>query len=161
MPALKQPGFTLLEMLTCLGIIAVLWAMSLAFNIFFFSKNQFDSIENDIKNIVRYARNATIASDQALMLKPLLTSKNWAHGIALIKVSTQELLYQWKWHYPHIQLSWKGFQSSDYLLFAPDLQHSAINGRFIITSKGCSENLILNRFGHIRRVDFFRNATAV
>ncbi|MDI9819889.1 MULTISPECIES: GspH/FimT family protein [unclassified Legionella] len=153
-------GITLLELLIYLGLSGFILFMCLPSWSPFLHKNQLNLVVDELNSAIHYARNMALVSESALLLAPL-PHKDWSEGMILFVdnpkhqyESGDKLLYQWQWTHPGVQLSWKGFQSNDYLLFSNDLNHAALSGHFDIVSEFAHVKLVVNRFGRISKSSY-------
>ncbi len=156
---IKINGLTLIELLISLALLSLLTCMSLAAGGMILHKNQLDVLENDISTAVRYARNRALLFNVPLSLSPLADS-DWSEGMVLFADNKQhrytkkdKIFYQWRWHHPGLRVSWYGFRSNHYLLFSPELKHTALSGHFTISNGQQHRELVLNRYGHITNRD--------
>lgn len=142
-------GFTLIEIMTCLAITAILFLFALFANASFYQRNTLEMAEDELINALHYARNMAIATGHSLTLTPLSKAQSWDDGMML---SFQDkILYRWQWHYLGTHIEWKGFQSNHYLTFSPSLKQATCNGSFLITSQSAgSKKIVINRIGRIR-----------
>ena len=143
---LKSKGFTLIELLVSLVLIATLLFFSLPITSTIHKKNKIQSIQNDIKAAIRFAKTQALVTGQNVILKPLHNSKSWSDGIQLQYASDDKPFHEWRWHSSGIQVTWHGFQSSHYLLFSVDAGRNTVNGTFEIDHV----ELVLNRLGRVR-----------
>lgn len=154
----RYRGFTLIEMMMCLAIAAIVCISALAVNNRFYQRNRLDIMQNELANALKYARNMAIIKGQPVTIRPLPNSHQWGDGMVLFMdnpshhyLDTKDILYRWQWRYLGIHIEWKGFQSSDYLTFSPSLRHATCSGRFVITDVSAgSKQIIINRLGRIR-----------
>lgn len=146
---LNIKGYTIIELCITLALIGILCAFSLPINHYFFSAKKLEILRAEIKNVVRFARTYALINNKILILKPVVSSANWSQGATLIEASTQKIIYQWHWWRSKINVSWVGFNSNRYLVFAPDLKHSAVNGYFKLSYPSLDPlTVIVNRLGH-------------
>ena len=141
-------GFTLLEMLAVLTLTAVLFSFAIPFSRSFFLFFQARLLSDQIKNMLRYARNTAVLKHKTLLLLPL-TDNNWSSGSVLVEAQSREILHQWDWHVTGWTVQWTGMQAHDYLRFSPNIRQAALSGHFDIGHEGQSLKLIINRIGHI------------
>jgi prepilin-type N-terminal cleavage/methylation domain-containing protein len=154
---IKNFGFTLLELLVCLAILCALF-FCLPLESYFYQHNQIDTMSEEIKSTIRYARNIALLKGVPLTLNPLPGRNDWSDGMILFVDNLQhqytdddELIYQWEWHRQGIQVEWKGFRSTHYLTFSTLLDKATCNGTFHIFGNHVEQKkLIVNRLGHIR-----------
>lgn len=155
---LKYNGLGLVELLVSLVILSILFFFCLPLGQNIYKKNQLELIKDDITAIVNFAKTLAITNEFPLALTPLPGTNDWSAGMLLFvdnkehqyKNKTQ-LVHQWQWKNQGIRVSWRGLNSTEHLLFARDLQHSALSGHFIIEDfRGKSITLTLNRLGRVR-----------
>ncbi|MBA4696078.1 MAG: GspH/FimT family pseudopilin [Legionella sp.] len=155
---LSDIGFTLIEFICVLGILSILYCLSLPLGSALQMKNHLIARSNELSTAIRYARNISLFSNRRLALTPSNPSKDWSQGMILFvdnekhqyEKDKDELLYEWRWSQPGINLSWSGFQSNHYLVFSEDLRHAAISGHFLLTDKnGNHARLVVNRIGRV------------
>lgn len=150
-------GFTLIELLICLAIVSLVVLFSMPETFSHYHKNQLKTLKSELITAIAYARNEALLRGQRLALAPL-DSKNWSEGMMLFIDNKEhqyrkreELIHQWQWHSKIAHLSWKGFRSDNYLIFAPDIGEATCSGHFKITNaQGEEAILIINRIGRIR-----------
>ena len=153
----KNLGFTLIELLVCLAILSALFFF-VPISSLFYQHNQIEVTCEDIKNAIRYARNVALLKGVPLALTPLPGTSDWSEGMILFIDNPlhqynahDELIYQWQWRHPGIQIEWKGFRSTQYLTFSTLLNESTSNGTFHVFSNHSEQRkLIVNRLGRIR-----------
>jgi len=155
---IKKGGFTLLELLIGMTCFAILICLSISFSASIYQKNKLEVATGELKHIIHYAKTQAQARQTSLILAPLAKS-DWSMGAILFVDnskhtydSNSELLHQWSWNSPAIKITWNGFQSNQYLIFSPDLRHSAINGFFQLKTNSQQQKLIVNRVGRVRSV---------
>ena len=93
-----------------------------------------------------------------MLLTPLPNSSDWSKGMVLFVdnekhhyTSTTHVIYEWHWQFPLIQVSWKGFQSSQYLLFSIEASQNGVNGFFLIKDNlQQMAKLVVNRMGRLK-----------
>ena len=129
----------LIEVLICLAISSIVLFFALPFTPSLYKKNQLDIIEPDIINAIRFAKTQSLMTGDNLLLTPLSGANDWSRGMSLFVDNPQhhyspgvKQLREWHWQARGVQIAWRGFQSTNYLRFATDISHSAINGYFII-----------------------------
>ncbi len=157
---IKHRGFSLIELLVGLVILGILFLFSLPLGLAIIQKNQLEVVKNEISSAIHYAKTASVLRGVPLVLAPLPQTNNWSAGMLLfIDNETHqfkdksELIHEWHWKHPGIQISWQGLYTQNYLLFTPSLQTRALSGHFNIANKeGKTIKLILNRLGRIRSV---------
>ncbi|WP_058442577.1 hypothetical protein [Legionella brunensis] len=150
-------GLTLLELICTLILLALLFLLSVPSGLSLFNKNQLQVAEDEISTAICYARKMALLLDARLALTPIDDSGDWSKGMLLFVDNKKhkyhqgdKLLHQWKWHFRGLQISWKGFQSNSYLLFANNLNHAATSGHFdLLTVESNHAKLVVNRFGRV------------
>jgi len=155
---LKLRAFTLIELLLSLFLVATILFFTIPFESSLHQKNQVQVIQDDIKGAVRYAKTQALTSGNNLIITPLPYTNDWSNGMLLfIDNATHQytvddkLIYEWHWLSPGIDVGWRGFQSSHYLLFSADASQNAVNGSFSIKSNSKSAvKLVINKLGRIR-----------
>lgn len=149
----------LIELLLSLILFTLLLIHCFPVNLINYQKNQLQLRENEISSAIHYARNKALSSQQVLALTPLPDSQNWSEGMILFidnethqYTKDDEIIYQWTWKNNDIHISWQGFLSNNYLLFAKDLKRAASSGNFKLSNeKGDTLKLVVNRMGHISK----------
>ena len=152
-------GFTLIELLLSLALVSFLLLIALPLGLADYQKNLLQIMENELSTTLRYARNKALAEHQRLILTLLPNSTNWAEGMILFPDNQQhqytesdKLLQQWQWKSQGMKVSWKGFLSNRYLLFAADLKQAASSGHFdLSTLEGQHSVLVVNRLGRVTK----------
>ncbi|WED44644.1 GspH/FimT family protein [Legionella cardiaca] len=152
-------GFTLIELLCCLLLLSLLFFISLPISLTMLHQNQLEIMEDEICTAIRYARKMALLYDVRLALTPLAEAGDWSRGMILFVDNKKhkyqpgsQVLHQWQWHQPGLQVSWNGFQSNSYLLFSNNLKHAATSGHFnLLTAESKHVKLIVNRFGRINK----------
>lgn len=135
-------GFTLLELLICLALTATLLMFSTSITSKLYQKNQIQVIQDNIQGAIRFAKTHALTTGKNMLLTPLMNSNDWSKGMLLFVdndkhhyTPTTQIIHEWHWQYPAIQVSWTGFQSNQYLLFSADANQNAANGHFLIKNK--------------------------
>jgi Tfp pilus assembly protein FimT len=149
-----------MEVITCLLIAGILFAFVLPVSQSFYQKNQVQVLTDDLINAVGFARNKALQEGAVLILRPLLNTGDWSSGMLLFKdnkthqfSAEDSPLFQWRWPYKGLKISWVGFQSSRYLLFYPEFAHAASSGHFVIESVYSKPvKLVVNRFGRVNHL---------
>lgn len=155
---LKLRGFTFIELLIGIAILAIVITFSIPYTTYFYQKNQSDIILYEIKQAIEFAKNQALVSGKNLILTPLHSSHDWSEGMLLFVDNAthqfsekDDILYEWHWSYPSIHVSWQGFKSSQYLQFNVNASQNTLNGSFIISDAlGHTNRLVINRFGRTR-----------
>ncbi|MGQ3887445.1 pilus assembly FimT family protein [Legionella sp. CNM-1927-20] len=148
-------GFTLLELLIVISIISLLLLFSIPGQQQLYEQNQLKIVSNRLKSVVQYGRNMALARDVILALAPL-NNQNWSQGLVLFidnkkhQPSQDKIIQIWQWASHSIHISWQGFQSTNYLLFSPNLKNASCNGHFLLVTKNnLPKKIILNRFCYV------------
>lgn len=152
----NQDGFTLTELLLCLIISSAVTLLALTFS-GSWHRNRVEVIANEVQAALQYSRNAAMAKGTAMLLVPLSGSEDWSGGMIVCVdnphhqcTEKDEVLHQWKWNQPGIRLLWRGFISSNYLIFSAQARHAASSGSFYVITQGVEQRKItVNRIGHI------------
>lgn len=153
---MQQPtesGFTLIELLIVLAIVALLYGMALPGSHRLYQKNQMTVVADNLVSVVNFSKLQARALGQTLRLSPLPDGGGWSNGMQLLvdnQGPQKALIHEWRWKPSLVSVAWKGFQSDAYLLFSPDVKHSAMSGSFVI--QGAQEKpltLIINRLGRV------------
>ncbi len=144
-PGLKIPGFSVLELLITLLIIALfVFTMPLAMGTFQI-KNKLLIVENDIIQGLDYARQQAYLRHEILVLKPY--NKQWAKGMQLL-TKDGLVIRQWEWRYNALNLNWQGLESADKISFYPEIGRNTSSGHFDLYVNSASPvKIIVNRLG--------------
>lgn len=155
----RRFGVTLIELLVCLAIMGMIGWLAMPFSPSFYQKNQLHVIVDEMKSAIRYAKLQAIIRGKYVILTPKADLNNWSSGMALYmenatahpwSTSRGELIYEWTWPSTGTHIVWHGFQSNDYLRFAPELSQSAVNGSFLIDINHQHQiKLMVNRLGRV------------
>ena len=156
----SSAGFTLIELLISLSVIAIVFCCSYSFAPSLYKKNQLQVVTDDVKGALRFAKLQALLTGDELALTRLPGSSDWSEGMLLFIDNVKhcyehdvKLLHEWHWKSAGFHMTWRGFQSDDYLLFTPDISSSTLNGSFIITKDMQQEaKLIVNRLGRVKVV---------
>ena len=157
----RSQGLTLIELLVTLSLLSILFFFSTLLTHSFYKKNQFQIISDEIKMAIYTAKMQALMTRDTLVLTPLSGEGDWSHGMLLFVdngthhfIPNDPLLHQWHWASPDIQISWHGFQSKNYLLFAADIRRSTTNGYFMIKNNLHQQvKLIINRVARVRQIN--------
>ncbi len=165
----KIEAFSLLELLFSLALVSLLCLSCLPAWFSLSKKNELQLIERDLITALRYGRTLAFTQQLQLALTPLPNQQDWSKGMILFVdnkmhsySSKDQLLYRWQWQVPELTVTWKGFQSNQYLLFASNIKHAASSGHFNIKlGKVLDKKIIVNRLGRINLASFISNKQAV
>lgn len=158
MTSLDNQGFTFLELLCCMAILAILTCAALPSFHTWLSKIRLQQVTHDIKHAIRYARNLAILEEKTAILAPI-NGRAWSDGIQLQLKNDQHILnkdailYMWEWHLTAVKINWIGFEHQQQIQFSHALNHATSNGYFIIESGRLRHKIILNRLGRIRELE--------
>lgn len=152
-----KQGFTLLECLLSLALIAIIALFSIPLGVNWYTNNQLELRKQELITLINYARTKAYLLGENLTLTPLPGSEDWSKGALLFidnpnhqYTSNDKLLHRWQWSEQTVQLQWYGFHSKRYLLFSPNFQQLATNGHFVIqTSHFKPVLLTINRFARV------------
>ena len=153
---IKKNGFTFIEMLITLVILAVLSTLTVSSYSYFLQKNEEQIIEDELRTAVQYSKMQAINLAKPVFLQPLDASLNWSNGVALSTLNKQtnktELLYQWQWHHPRWGVTWTGVRIYNKVTFSNNPISAISNGRFTLTNLDTHQQviIILNRLGRTR-----------
>ena len=153
---MKIKGFTLLELLITMVLLVTLSTIGVASYSYLLQKNEQQTIVDELKTIVQYAKIQALILGKPVFLSSLSDTSNWSDGIVLSVRSTKsnkiEVLYQWKWHHPQWSLTWNGMSASDKVVFSNNPTSAISNGRFTLINFNTHQqvNFILNRLGRIK-----------
>jgi Tfp pilus assembly protein FimT len=149
-------GFTVIELVFILVVMALLAVFSLGSFDSLIQKNEQETIRDDIKTIIQYARLKALELGGAVSLMPLDSKSDWSLGIMLThwdkKTNSITRIHQWPWQHPHWQVSFSGMNSNSRIVLTDKPLHAMSNGQFIIKNKdtGEQEIILLNRLGRVR-----------
>ena len=153
-----EDGFTLLELLVSMTLAVVILSLCVSFAPSLYKKNKLRVFTDEVKGAIQYAKIQALITGEPLILTRLPGVSDWSDGAILFVdnarhqyASETNLLHEWQWTSSGVHLSWRGFQSDDYLLFTPDMSSSAVNGTFIITAPLHQKTtLVVNRLGRVK-----------
>ncbi len=153
----KVAGLTLIELLLGLALMAIVLFFCNPFAESVFKKNQLELLVDEIKSAIHYAKTEVLLHGESLLLAPLAGSDDWSTGMMLFVDNKahqyhegSKLIHEWHWRPSDFIISWQGFQSNQYLLFATDISRSAVNGHFLIKNNSLQHQLIVNRLGRVK-----------
>lgn len=149
----KILGFTLIEALFSLSLIAVLIFFCIPGNLNFYQKNMLHTAAQEITNIIRYSRTMANVLNTSLILSPI-DPKDWGKGMVLNLYNKKQnniapIIHQWQWHYKDLQIAWHGSLAKNHLLFSAYLPSGVTNGHFDLTLGNENMRLIVNRLGRV------------
>lgn len=153
---MKIKGFTLLELLITLVLLACLSALAAASYSYLLRNNEQQVIVDELRTAVHYAKIQALILGNPVALSPLDASLNWSTGMVLStwskKNNKMAILYQWQWHHPRWNLTWIGARSSERVLVSNNPASAISNGHFTLTNADTHQNvrIVLNRLGRIR-----------
>jgi len=153
---MKLKGFTLIEILFSLVLLAILSLIGIASSSYFIQKNEQQIIVDELRTVLNYAKTQAVSRGNPVSLSPLDPTKNWSHGIVLTqfnkKFNKTETLYQWQWHHPHWVLEWSGISSSNAIVLSNNPINAISNGHFTLSHVPTNKSilLVLNRLGRLR-----------
>lgn len=151
-------GFTLIELLISLSILATVLFFTIPFVSSLHQKNQLQARQDEIKAAIRFAKTQAQSSGKNLILAPLSGSNNWSNGMELFVDNPKHrytpdatIVHEWRWDSSSAQISWHGFQSNHYLLFAANSSQNGTNGYFSFqTQSQLPVKLVVNRLGRVK-----------
>jgi len=153
---IKVNGFTLIEMLFTLMFIAVLSLFSVTSASFLVHKNEQQTIVDEIKTAIQYAKTQAVSLGHPVSLSPNDKELNWSKGVILTRMQSKTgnnpVLYQWNWHHPRWDITWAGMNSPHKIILSNNPVSAISNGHFVLFNTRTKERveLILNRLGRIR-----------
>ncbi|MFC3909656.1 GspH/FimT family protein [Legionella dresdenensis] len=153
----RYKAFTLIELLVTVVVVSLLTGILIPSISSFYRKNQLDVVERELAAAIQFARDTALKKNYPLVLMPI-NKNNWAEGMILFQDNRQhrytgkeQVFFQWQWPYAGLKISWHGFQSDDFLLFANNLYNSAINGQFSLTQNNLpAKKVVINRIGRLK-----------
>ena len=154
-----ENGLTLIELLISLSLLAIVLCFSLPLAPTLYKKNQLQLLSDELSGAIHFAKIQALVTGDVLALTRLPGTTDWSSGMMLFVDNAKhhytpdvKLLHEWHWSFVGMDVSWHGFQSDDYLLFATDISHNTVNGYFLITTPLQPKvKLVVNRLGRIRR----------
>ncbi len=145
-------GWTLIEALVVMLILSTLCFFTLVNLRNAHRRASIVLMEQSLQEAIEWAKARALLSHEILYLTHLPRQTDWAAGM-ILQTQTQECLHQWTWPASDVHVYWHGFLSSEGLLIADDVQHSAMNGFFLIASAASgSQKVVVNRVGRLKRV---------
>jgi len=144
-------GMTLIEIIFSLGILALIWMLSIPLFAEQYKKFCLEQIIIGIEQGIEYARLQALIHHQPYKIAPLDKQIDFSLGMQILS-GIKNVKY-WHWRETHHHVTWHGFQSDREVLFSADIHQSACNGYFLIqTPEHKSIKLVVNRMGNTRRV---------
>lgn len=153
---MKIKGFTLIEFMIVLVVLALLSVLSTGSSTQLISNNEKQALIDDIRTLVQYARIQAVSSGHKVYLSPLDPDLNWSKGIILSRINRnlnqEEVFHTRQWHYRYWQVNWSGVHSKHKIVFANNTSNSISNGTFILTNLRTQDKttITLNRLGRVR-----------
>ena len=153
---MKLNGFTLVETLIILIMISILTLISVTSASFLIHKNERQTIVDEIRTAIQYAKMQAISLGHPVSLMPLDVELNWSKGMILTqqnnKTNTTAILYQWQWHHPRWNITWSGINSPNKITLSNNPISAISNGTFVLFDSYTKERvvLILNRLGRVK-----------
>jgi type IV fimbrial biogenesis protein FimT len=154
----QQSGFTLIEWMVCLAVLAILTAITLPMASSVFQRNHIDVLSHEIQNALQYTKNLVLSQGHPMIITPIPGTKDWSHGMIVFQdnanhqyTDQDKIRHQWDWHYPGVTINWNGFLSPDYLIFSNEIRQATSSGSFHVYLNGVEKKIItVNRIGHVR-----------
>lgn len=142
-----------------LFVIGVVLFFCLSYLPALYKKNRLDIVTDQVKSAIQIAKTQALITGDILVLSHLPGTKDWSDGMLLFVDNPQhkytvnaKLLYEWHWQSTRVNVTWHGFQSDEFLLFASDIRRSTTNGYFVIKNATQQARLIINRLGRVRAI---------
>ncbi len=155
---IRKNGFSLIELLVGLSILTIILCFSVSFAPLLYKKNQLQTMVHTVKTAINFARTEALSTGDVLVLTHLPGAIDWSEGMLLFVdngnhhryTPNSKLVHEWRWNPAGIRMQWRGFQSTEYLLFSPDITSSAVNGYFLISNTKGEVKLVINRLGRLK-----------
>ncbi|MDR3442361.1 MAG: GspH/FimT family pseudopilin [Legionella sp.] len=153
---MKLKGFTLIELMITVVVVAVLSTIGIASYTYLLRKNEQQTILDELRTAVQFAKIQAMITGRPVYLSPVDALSGWSNGLKLSALNQQthkmDLLYQWQWQHPRWRLTWKGAQASDKIVVSNNPATAITNGRFSLVNVDSHQHvgIILNRLGRIR-----------
>jgi prepilin-type N-terminal cleavage/methylation domain-containing protein len=152
----KKQGFSLIELLLGLSLLAALFVCGLLVAPSLYQTNKIQTVAYTLKTAINFAKTEALSTGESLVLAPLSAS-DWSKGMVLFVDHAHHhqwtpdvtSLHEWRWSDPNLRVIWRGFQSDNYLLFSPEMSRYAVNGYFLIFNKSQRIQLVVNRLGRV------------
>jgi prepilin-type N-terminal cleavage/methylation domain-containing protein len=148
----SHSGWTLIELVIVVAIISVVTLICVPMFSTIKQNNQRQIIEHDLTQGIHAAKVYALTSKMKVWLTHLPGEESWSSGMVLMAQdgAKSKPIHTWHWSAEDFTVLWHGFQSRELLLFTQDLQHSALNGYFLIKNQLVTTKLIINRLGRVR-----------
>lgn len=159
-------GFTLMELMVALSIVALLSSGGFIWVRDAFQKWHAFSVQKQVEDAVNQAKHLALAYQDTVTLCPSLDKKNcstnWAHGQIIFldrnanaQVDPEdEILYVFDGLRGNERLIWNGFHADHFIQMIPAAIGNMLNGSFhyCVEGSGAKYNwrLVLNRMGRMR-----------
>lgn len=148
-------GFSLIELMTAIAVLMLLSALAMGLNHAFYSRNELQTLKDELTTAVHYARAQSMVSGKKLSLENLAGTDDWSSGMVLYELKKdggKRLLHTWQWHHPHWQVHWSGFSSKRAIPFSPHPHLAAMNGQFRLSNERTQQQMVIlvNRLGRLR-----------
>ena len=164
----QESGFTLLELLTTLGVTAILTLFALpAFSKLYYTIRT-DNIVHQLTSLLAYSRISALNHKQMTTLCPTedheACGKDWETGIMVfldydedgIRSADEPILTSQTKLMEGATLSWRAFRKKPYLQFTPEGTTNEQNGRFAYCPPNGEREywrqLIIHKTGRVRKV---------
>ena len=133
--------------------------MVVTFNGALLAKNELRVVQDQLLSALEYGKMQSLLSNKVLTLSPN-ESSTWSTSVLLYDDKNtnhkfdggDELYHSWTFN-GRVTIEWRGFHSSNYLMFAKDILRSSSSGRFRLNdTSGQSKpiDIIVNRLGRAR-----------
>lgn len=152
MPPNRLNGFTLVELLVVLLLLAILGSLAMPAFAELIARNRQQALLNQVQGILQHARTQAILQRRTIEVcgsaDAQTCSANWASGWLTRTLSSEQILHITQLP-NHDALRWSGFTQS--IRFHSNGTSPTGNGRFYQCHKqGVAWQLILNRQGRLR-----------
>ena len=153
---MKIKGFTLIEVLITLILLAGLSLLTISSASFFTYRNEQQTIIDEIRTAIQYAKIQATTLGRPVYLAPFDESLNWSAGMILtqckVEQNTSDLLYQWHWYHPGWNITWSGASSLNKIILSNNPESAISNGQFVLFNSHTKERIIiiLNKLGRIK-----------
>mgnify|MGYP006075327753 CR=1 FL=1 len=150
-------GVTLSELLITMALLSGLMFFLVPLGSKFIHRNELDERVNALRNGIKFSQNQALLKGKTLLLSPLSEKKGWSSGMQLLvkdtlSTSSKDIIRQWQWHNGKgLELTWRGFNIKNALVFSSNLNASTLSGSFLISqNKQLKRKIIINRLGRMR-----------